>query len=207
MVNGHEYRIQCGFKRRITESPDFTGYEELYGRVTRLAALRVNQLRCAEAPASFHSWIVSQVWMCSEPPYNFAAAFLTTAVISTDSVEELPAGEERPTSLDLSLPRATLLCEKPPADEIYNEFDFSDRYTPTGDPIIVSYGERVERCAGIDFEPFLRSAEALAGTYSGFLSNEISAPRNAFEVIGHEWYSVTSPDLAVVHVYMRETPI
>jgi hypothetical protein len=150
--------------------------------------------------------------MCTEALYNFAAAFLTTAVISTDSVHHMPKGEEPPTSADLLKPsknprEAALRSDNPPADEIYNEFDFRDPSTPISDPIILSYGERVENCAGIDFQPFVKSAEELARTYSDFLCNESPASSSAFELIGREWYSVTRPDLAVVHVYLSGNPI
>ncbi|HWF48031.1 MAG TPA: hypothetical protein VG168_13565 [Bryobacteraceae bacterium] len=212
LVSNHEYRIKFVFKRRITEGQEFTEYEELYGRITRLAEVRISQLRCAETAASLHTWIVSQGWMSMSGPYNFATAFLTTGLLSTNSSDEVPKGQEPPTPADLLLPSTTpheaaLRSENPPPNEIYNEFDFSDPSTSNSDPIVLSYGERVAGLEGIDFEPFVNSAAGLATTYSDFLSNESSMPRNKFEIIGREWYSVTSPDLAVVHVYWAAEPI
>lgn len=63
---------------------------------------------------------------------------------------------------------------------------------------MVSYGEYVEACSGIDYELFFKRAERLAKFHRQFLSES-----GAFRIVRREWFCVTNPDIAVVHLYLR----
>lgn len=210
MVPGREYRITTSFKRRITKDEKFKGYEKLYGRISRLAELRISQLRCIRDDPRIHSWIIGQWWAAMEAPYHFATAVLTMGVISQKTGDSLPSGEERPTSQSLAAPSSNLheaanRVNSQPADEIYHEFDFTEpgHNGQLPCPVILSYGDRIRSREGLNFEPFVRSAEIMAAVYAEFSANESGAERANFQLLGREWFSVSDPDLVVIHVFFQ----
>jgi len=113
-------------------------------------------------------------------------------------------GESEPTEQDLLSPGGASLEELARlnplrADELYNEFDFTEPSTPESDPITLSYGERVSISAAVDFEPFVHRAEQRAETYHAFLKDLGEARSTAFRIIHREWF-LANNDFVTVHV-------
>jgi hypothetical protein len=66
------------------------------------------------------------------------------------------------------------------ADEIYNEFDFTDPSTPHTDVVTVSYGEPFSGDDAIDFWPFMERAERLARFYPAY-SKPLERPARSLD--------------------------
>jgi len=119
-----------------------------------------------------------------------------------------PCGENAPTSASLTAPHGMTLemfARNNPqrTDEFYNEFDLIDPSSADAGLILLSYGERVSTCEGIDYAPFVKRAKKFAESYYEFLECESRPPKEPFQILRREWYCVTNPNLAVVHVYFR----
>src|SRR5438445_12888405 len=87
--------------------------------------------------------------------------FITIGLVCPEQAGAYPKGENEPSAEALRSPGgATLevLTRFAPqrADEFYNEFDFSDPSDQSTDPVILSYGESVPTCEGINFQPFVQ---------------------------------------------------
>jgi hypothetical protein len=63
---------------------------------------------------------------------------------------------------------------------------------------MVSYGESVRSCRGLDYRPFVEPAERMAEFYNNLLPN--SGP---IHIIRRSWYCVTDPNLVTVEVHFR----
>lgn len=208
VVSGREYRITVAFKQRIAPEEEFTNYAKLYRRVTRLANLRIAQLTYAGEADTLHTWIARQGWGSIGEPYSFATAFLTVGLVSLKSSDAKPQGEPPPTPELLMAPGGVVLQQPESgdrswhADEIYNEFDLREHPNSEANRVMLSYGERVPDYKDLNFEPFVNKAEKFAEWYDELLKSEsVTENEQPFKILGREWYSVTSPDLAVVHIY------
>jgi hypothetical protein len=180
---GQEYRITVASKQRIAARHTFAGYGHLYQRVTAIANARVSQLTCACEEEHLHPSILLRG--CSRhESCDIATAFLTMGLASFKQSDAKPKGPNPLTPQQ--------------ADEAYNEFDFSDLPGDTTHPFMVSYGESVQVCEGIDFEPFVKRAEAFTRFYHGLLG-ESTAP---LRIIRRRWYCVTHPNLVTVEILM-----
>ena len=113
-------------------------------------------------------------------------------------------GEPEPAEQDLlspggaSLEQLALLSPQR-ADEVYNEFDFTDLSTPESDPITFSYGETVSASVAVDFEPFVHRAERQARIYHAFLKDLGETRSTAFRILQREWFFADN-DFVTVHV-------
>jgi hypothetical protein len=111
-------------------------------------------------------------------------------------------GEAEPTEDALLLPGGATpeeLARLSPqhADEVYNEFDFTD--PSATDPVTLSYGEPVLNHDGFDFEPIVQRAERFAESYYAFLQTMGETRSDAIRVIRREWF-LASQDFATVHI-------
>lgn len=204
------YRVTAGFKRRASEARPLDCFRELYRRVESIGNRRVAEL-VSENPSLAedgtivcHSWrLIGKGGKLVTPGEGggIVTAFVTLALQSV--AESARAGELRPSDEDLQAPGGTSvedLARAAPqrAEEIYNEFDFSDSLGP--DPITVSYGERIPMVEGnvIDFGPTIERAEAFASSYHDLLASfgEVTGP---FRIVHREWF-LADPGLPTVHV-------
>jgi hypothetical protein len=130
------YRVSVGIKRAVSSAQPLTSFRDLYDRVAFVGHQRIPD-----------GAIVCHGWRLLGDPGNTAAAFITLAVRSQDF-----AGEPPPTDDELSAPGGASLADlarlaPQRADEIYNEFDFTDPSAAT-DPITVSYAEPIPENPG-----------------------------------------------------------
>ena len=206
---GQEYRIMAGCKQKNSGGRTFTGYAELYRRVTALANARVAQLRCSREEHPINTWLLCHGWRTLGDTHNIAAAFLTMGLICQAPGVASPTGESAPTGEQLSAPGgATLetLTRFAPrrVDEIYSEFDFTDPSGTANDPVMLSYGESIPRSEATDFLPSVQRAEKLARFYYDVLQAwPGSPPGEPFRIIRREWYRVTNTDLITVQVHFN----
>ena len=90
------------------------------------------------------------------------------------------------------------------ANEIYNEFDFSDPSEPGVGPTILSYGESAPVCEGIDFQPFVQRAEKPARFYYDALECQASlARRDMFKIVRRERYCIANPNLVTIQIHFQ----
>jgi hypothetical protein len=102
-------------------------------------------------------------------------------------------GEPEPTDEALLSPGGASLEElaglaPQRADELYNEFDFSESSTADTDPVTLSYGEPSSGTDVVDFEPFLQRAGRLAAAYHTFLQSLGETRSDVFRITGREWF-------------------
>jgi len=55
--------------------------------------------------------------------------------------------------------------------------------------------------SGIDYAPFVRRAEDLAEFHFSMLKQLPPSP--TLQIVRREWFCTTSPDIAVVHLYIQ----
>ncbi len=188
-----EYRILVGVRRMAGSRAPFTGYADLYRRASEITEARLAALICPEPPwrwTEWHGWRAIEI---GERQLIFV--FIATVVKIAGSA---PAGEPTPTADDLSVPGGATLellqgQGRLHIDEFYNDFDHRAAGDSSDHDILFSYGEYVPSAEGVDFEPFMRRAEAMARYHYG--ENVGVARRDSF--------CATHPDVAVVHVFFR----
>ncbi|MFZ0590827.1 MAG: hypothetical protein WAM39_10110 [Bryobacteraceae bacterium] len=107
LLRGRQYRIATSFKRKIDAKSSFTGYGELYRRVTAVAGARMAELASPCEP--LHTWIVSHGWRCLGDAGNIACAFLTMGLVCLNEGDAKPEGELEPTPAELMAPGGATL--------------------------------------------------------------------------------------------------
>jgi hypothetical protein len=86
------------------------------------------------------------------------------------------------------------------ADEIYNEFDFTDPSTPNTDPITLSYGESISGSdPSLDFRPFVDRADKVARSYHKLLQSLGEASAQSFRIQRREWF-LASQSFVTIHI-------
>jgi len=136
---------------------------------------------------------------------SIVAALITTDVQCAGQSRNCASGKQAPTQDELRAPGGSTLEELSSvapqlADEIYNEFDFTDVSNDTG-PITLSYGQSIPGGETlVDFGPFVERAEVLARSYHALLQSlgEVRAglaPRTVFR----EWF-LASDNFVTVHI-------
>jgi hypothetical protein len=206
LITGREYRITSVFKRKLCRDQAFTGYRDLYSRVTAVTESRIARVRCGASEQRFHTRILCHGWRTLGESSNIGTAFTTIGL--TCSKDPIETGEQPPLPDTLQSPGGASLEQlarvaSQGADEIFNEFDFRDSSGATV-PIILSYGESAPTCEDVDFEPFIRRAEEFAQRYhvllGAFEGKTASEPVN---ILAREWFCINDASLVTVHIYFQ----
>ena len=167
--SGDGYRISAGFKRSGPVGGAAAGFRDVYRRVAAVASYRVSQLTCPDSGKAPDAIILGHAWRPLGA--NIITSLITLSVRCGNQNGSGETGEPTPTDGELSSPGGATLEDlerlaPQRADEIYNEFDFTDRGTRDSALITLSYGERTEGAEPLlDFGPFLRAG----GERSAFL--------------------------------------
>jgi hypothetical protein len=196
------YRISASFKRVFGQAHPFTSFQEVYRRVAIVANYRISELNCSEAGETPAGVTLCHGWRFLED--RIATAFITLGLQCSDQGGSDVKGEPVPTEEALRSPGgATLeeLAHLAPqcADEVYNEFDFTDPSTSDADVVTVSYGEPVSGAGHIDFWPFVERAERLARFYHGLLETFGEAGSQRLNIKHREWF-LASETFVTVHI-------
>lgn len=201
-----EYQIVVSFKRKRRPGERGDGYSDVYRRVRSIAETRISQLNCTEPGIARRLRIICHGWRSLGEGEGLTTAFVAIGLLYAARGDDAAPAEPEPNEEDLKQPGGTpldALSRLVPkrADEIYNEFDFTDGSTASAEPLIVSYGESVSRCEGIDFQPFIRRAEQFADFYQGLVRNLAASPSSEpIQMIRRRWYCVTDPNLVTVEL-------
>jgi hypothetical protein len=197
------YRVSVAFKRAVSAQHPFTGFHDVYHRVSFVANQRISQVKLPGSNEQPARVILYHGWRLLGDTGNIATAFITLGVRSPGESSADFEGEQPPTDGDLRTPGGTSienLAHMAPqhVDEIYNEFDFSDPSFHRPDPITVSYGERILGGAPAGFEPFVERAEGFARSYHTLLKRfgEVKSP---FRTVRREWF-LADPRLVTIHI-------
>ncbi|HXP87686.1 MAG TPA: hypothetical protein VN841_23335 [Bryobacteraceae bacterium] len=202
-----QYRIVAVFKQKIASGTEFTAYADLYRRVTRLAHARAAELSCPDHGEALHARVLRHSW--SRIPgqaHDFPCAVCVVELACPRS--ERTEGESEPTPQALKEPGGTppekfagLTMQR--ADEFYNEYDVCDPPGMSTDPVTFSYGEYVETCDGIDFEPFLERAENRARFHYDLIAGRPGSAKAPFAVLRRDWWAIADAKFVVVVVYFQ----
>jgi hypothetical protein len=191
------YRISASFKCGSGRTAD--GFGRVYQRVRTLAErVRLESGKTAESRIACHGWR-----RFGDGDF-FAGVFINIEV--GDSRDGSP-GESAPTQDDLLTPGGTALedlarLSPQSADEIYKEFDFTDRFESEIHPITLSYGESISVAQPVEFEPIVQRAERMAESYHSFLKDQGEIRSDAFRVTSREWF-LANRDFATVLVFFE----
>jgi hypothetical protein len=200
---GQNYRISVGFKRGVGAAYPFTGYQEVYRRVASIANRRISQLACPETGETPVSIILCHGWRCLGD--NIVTAIITVGLRCSDQDGTDVEGKAEPTEEELRSPGGATLEElarvaPQRADEVYNEFDFTDPSTPSSaDLVTLSYGESISGGDTVDFRPFVERAEKLARSYHAFLQTLGEASAQPFRIVRREWF-LASETFVTIHI-------
>ena len=201
-----DYRISAGFKRGVASAHAFTGFHDLYRRVVTVAGRRVSQLTCPDTREIPSSIILGHAWRPLGE--NIVTSLITLSLrcpAQDGSTHGLVRGELPPTDEALRFPGGATLEDlerlaPQRADELYNEFDFTDPSSPNTDPITFSYGESTfSSDQSLDFTPFVERAETVARSYHALLQSFGEAGADSFRIQRREWF-LASPSFVTVHI-------
>jgi hypothetical protein len=201
--SGHSYRISVGFKRGIASTHAASGFHDVYRRVVTVASHRISQLTCPDTGEVPTSVIVGHTWrpLGENILTSLITLFLRCSGQNGIEVEgEPPATEEALRfSGGASLEELERLAPQR-ADEIFNEFDFTDPSTPNSAPITLSYGESIPGSHPVvDFTPFLKRAEAVARSYHALLQTLGKVRAQTFRIQRREWF-LASQSFVTIHI-------
>jgi hypothetical protein len=205
---GEEYRIVVYVLQPVRDKETFSAYATMYQRVTDIANARAAQLTAAGKNGILHKRILTQGWF-RHRNIDLDRVFLTLGISCLDKKDQRRQGETAPTAEELAKPGGMTPENVNPAavqvhkhvHEQYGEFGL--RSSNASGIFTVSYGEYVETCAGLDYEPFVQRAEQLARFHHPFLVKDTPARSETLNIVRREWFCATNPDIAVVHVYIR----
>jgi hypothetical protein len=192
LIAGGEYRI---FVRSIQKG---ASYAELYKRALAIAKGRAEKLRSAEGLV-LHSRLVVQGWFRYEA-IDVPTAYLTLNVTAHRAADSMPEGLIPPTAEELSGPGG--MTPETVPQSAFTPKEIHESYTDPGELgddqqiILISFGEYVSSLDGIDYAPFVERAEKLAKFHSEFL-------KGRWTIMRREWFSATTPDIVVVHIFLR----
>jgi len=200
---GREYIMFARVIRRIPSNQEFKGYANLYQRATVICKSRAAHFRCAEKGTTLHTRTLVQGWWMNDK-LNLATLYLTMGISCLRDGDPIPKGEQVPTLEALTQPGGATPQNYTPAhvaaqkqiDEGYTDADARASSDTSGSILLFSYGEYVPTCDGLDYAPFIERAETLAKHHAAFSGGG--------KIVGHEWFSVTNPNIAVVHVYVQQ---
>jgi hypothetical protein len=204
---GQERRFVVSVLRKVynAENP---GYADLYERAVTIVKGRASRAQCAVPDARLHTPIVAHGWF-THPKVNLARVFITLGAVYLKEGEAGPQGLMPPMSADLAkqggmTPDNSALPAEQVKQRVYESYTFADHDNsapPDTNIFTVSYGEYVPTCSGIDYAPFVRRAEDLAEFHFSMLKQLPLSP--TLQIVRREWFCVTSPDIAVVHLYIQ----
>jgi hypothetical protein len=195
-----EYRICVSVLRKVQNADAFDGYKELYARTAAIAHARAARLTGLDEETRPHKRILTQGWF-RHGATNLVRAFLTLGISYLGESDSKPQGEVAPLPEELSRPggmtpdNTTATSALKPFHEAYAEADVRDESSAT-DVACISYGEYVENCTDLNYQPFVERAEQLAAFHAGLFKQKM-------KIIRREWFCATNPNIAVVHVYSR----
>jgi len=206
--HGEEYRISVYVLQPVHDKDAFCGYAGMYERTARIAGARAARLASACKNGILHKWILTQGWF-RHRNVDLDRVFLTLGVSCLKERDQKPQGETAPSAEELAKPGGMTPENIIPiavqvhkhVHEQYGEFGL--RSSNASGIFTVSYGEYVETCAVLHYEPFVQRAEDLARFHLPFLVKDTRAGSEALNVVRREWFCATNPDIAVVHVYIR----
>ena len=208
LLRGREYRINFSVRRKCTRNEEFRAYGDLYGRAVAIARARIAELTCADDGEPIHTWIRAHGWFAGEA-FKIPSATLTLGLVFPNERSTQPQGEQPPSSAELMAPGGftpEMLVAKGGApkqiDEIYTDFDFRDPTSSRAD-VMISYGENIQTCNGIDFHGVLQRAEGRARFYFRLFPSGQACEKSAFQIVRREWYCIEDAQFAVAVVYLR----
>jgi hypothetical protein len=200
---GDNYRISVGFKRGVESGHATVGFQDIYRRAHTVARRRISQLICPDTGEAPTSIILGHTWRPLGE--HIVTSLITMCLRCSPQGGVEVTGEPPPTEEALRSPGGATLAElerlaPQRADEIFNEFDFTDPSTPGTDPITLSYGESVSgRDPNLDFQPFVERAEQVARFYHGLLQSLGEASARSFRIRRREWF-LASETFVTIHI-------
>jgi hypothetical protein len=198
---GDDYRISVGFKKGVASVHATTGFHDVYHRVAAVASYRISQLTCPDTHETPVGIILGQTWRPLGDNIITSLITLSLRCPGQNGIE----GEPPPTEEALRSPGGATLAElerlaPQRAEEIYNEFDFTDPSSPNPGPITLSYGESVSGSDPVvDFGPFVERAERVARSYHRFLQTMGEATVHPFWIRRREWF-LASQSFVTIHI-------
>jgi hypothetical protein len=201
---GQEYRLTASVLWKRPHDETFGGYADLYDRASAIAQARAAELRCAHG-GSLHTRILGHTWFRHGSTSLVRAAVVLGVACLKDRPTK-PLGEKKPDAEALAVPGGMK-----PGDasahwklwhEIYNVVDVRDSSAARG-IWGFSYGEFVPTCDGLNYEPYVERAEKMARFHLPFLESESRSGKDELNIARREWFCVTKPDIAVVHLFAQ----
>src|SRR5262245_20307669 len=205
LVCGEEYRIGASVSCNRPDDRLFRGYADLYERATRIVRSRAAQLKCSNECSSLHTRILAHTWF-RHGATNLVRAAVTLGVTCLRGKHEVARSENYPTVEALAVPggmtreQLAELGVNNRFDEVYSDGDVRTESDPNG-IFTFSYGEYVKSVEGINFGPLIKRAEDLTAFHMRSFGKPDWGAK--FDILKREWFYATSPDIGVVHIYVR----
>jgi hypothetical protein len=170
---------------------------------------RIAHFKHANTGRNIHARVLNHGWF-SYKGSHLATAFLTIGMVCPEERRSAPLGEQTPTP-ELAAPGGmtpenfTLPSEslRGPIEESSSFGDIRDPSAVSPGIFLVSYGEYIPSCEGVDYTPFVKRAEDLARFHFPFLPGNAGSSELALKIVRREWFCVPNPDIAVVHIYIQ----
>jgi hypothetical protein len=214
---GREYRLNVTMRRPVHGGHEFTGYGDLYRRVTDVADARIAGLARRAAGRPLQTWILAHAWWRQDlGAQSFVSASATRSIVLDDGRAAAFHGQETPSAAALQMPggqtRESFAAShvddagQRRLDEIFTEFDTDDASGAPRD-LTISYGEYTGS-PDVAFDDYLSRAERLATFYCDSL-HPPAAVHPPPPIVMREWTCLetgrTTADRHVVsiHLFLR----
>ncbi len=201
LVSRSVFQVSAAFKCGAAASAAQAGFKALYRRVRSIAEQAIVDNRHPDATQALIR-ILCHGWR-SVGEARLSAAFIALeARCAPGRDEDTP--EREPTEDDFLRPGGSTLEElallnPQHADEVYNEFDFTDFSAHERDFVTMSYGERIPILSSVNFEPFVKRAEKRAQGYRRFREGQGEIRCRCFRIVHREWF-LANNDFVTVQI-------
>ena len=201
--SGDDYLISAGLKKGVSSAHAPSGFHDAYWRVVAVARHRISQLICPQTGEVPSSIILGHTWRFLGENILTSLITLRLQCATHDGIEA--TGEPPPTEEALRSPGGATLEDlerlaPQRANEIYNEFDFTDPLKADTNLITFSYGQSISgRDPMLDFRPYIERAENAACSYHTLLKSLGESSAQSFRIQHKEWF-LASPTFVTIHI-------
>jgi hypothetical protein len=217
LQSGREYHLNVTMRRRVPGGHEFTGYGDLYRRVTEIADARIAGLARRAAGRPLQTWIHAHAWWRQDAGAGtFLSASATRSIVLDGGRDAAPEGLGTPSAAALQTSggqtRESFAASHVDGagqlrlDEIFTEFDTGETPGATRD-LTISYGEYTGS-PDVAFDDYLTHAERLATFYCDALRPP-AAVRQPPPIVMREWTCLetgkTTADrhMVSIHLFLR----
>lgn len=190
---GQEYSVSTVARQKVLDCNGFD-FTPLYDRAAAAADFALQGLDCPRECRPLHTWENARKWECAGVFIPLTAyATVEKTALCPEADDPRPAGLGAPQPGDFAAnPHSEGGQNTAPAiiEEIGDTFEVG---CPATEFAVFEYFEDVPACEGVNYQPFVQKAQALARAQHGSLSCAAGCNKLPYREIRLEWYCRPAP--------------